>query len=108
MVKGGPSLNPSGRPSSFGEMRKQARAWAEQVITGLAEIAFGATDDGEYLAPAQARAAAMKELLDRGFGKAVQPVELGGPGAFDMLDDEAMDTQAEEIALMVIAARRKG
>ncbi len=49
----------------------------------------------------------MKELLDRGFGKAVQPLEVGGPGAFDMLDDEAMDAQAEAIALLVMT-RRKG
>lgn len=68
----GTSGNPSGRPKVVFEIRDLAREFGPAGITKLAEMAGLAPGT-----PAEAeavRVAAIKELLDRGFGKATQPL----------------------------------
>jgi len=65
------------------ELRELCRKYAPEAITALAQIAFGSEIDGVIFAAAtdeKARIAAIKELLDRGYGKAVQPVDGDGEG----------------------------
>lgn len=76
----GVSGNPSGRPKSVGEVRRLAREQTVAAIETLVEIA---RDPNQ---PGSARVAACNVLLDRGYGKAVQQVEVGGPGQFDSFD----------------------
>ena len=69
---GGTSGNPSGRPKVVFEIRDLAREFGPAGITKLAEMAGLAPGT-----PAEAeavRVAAIKELLDRGFGKATLPL----------------------------------
>jgi hypothetical protein len=73
--------NPGGRPRIVGELRDLARAHAPAAIQELARLALKAKSE-------TARIAAIRELLDRGFGKPTQFVaadndrfggsELGG------------------------------
>lgn len=70
----GQSGNPSGRPKVVGALRDLARAHAEEGINTLVAIM---NDDAT---PPAARVAAVKELLDRGFGKAPQPMDGDGEG----------------------------
>ena len=68
----GTSGNPSGRPKVVFEIRDLAREFGPAGITKLAEMAGLAPGT-----PAEAeavRVAAIKELLDRGFGKATLPI----------------------------------
>lgn len=51
------------------EIKALAREHAEKAMTELARLATGAESEA-------ARVAAIKELFDRGFGKAAQAVEL--------------------------------
>lgn len=74
---------PKGLPKSGGrqkgtpnkitaDIRELAQQFGEEAIKSLVEI----VRDGE--APHAARVAAIKEVLDRGYGKAKQGVELTG------------------------------
>ena len=70
----GVSGNPGGRPKIVADVRALARQLTANALNALAEI----MEDEE--APAAARIAAAKELLDRGWGKApaallVAPIE---------------------------------
>jgi hypothetical protein len=65
--KPGQSGNPGGRPAIVGELRELARAHAPEAIKELARLALHAKTE-------TARIAAIRELLDRGFGKATQYV----------------------------------
>ena len=68
----GESGNPSGRPKVVLEIRDLAREFGPAGITKLAEMAGLAPG-----MPAEAEAVrlgALKELLDRGFGRATQPL----------------------------------
>lgn len=70
--KAGQSGNPGGRPKVSGEIRDLARTFGPDGIRKLAEMA-GLTPG----IPAEAeatRVSAIKELLDRGYGKAAQPI----------------------------------
>lgn len=68
--KGGVSPNPGGRPAVIRDLREAAQGYSEEALTVLA----GVMRDAE--APHAARVAAVRELLDRGFGKAVQAVDV--------------------------------
>lgn len=69
-VKGGPSPNPAGRPAVLADLREAARAFSQEALDTLA----GVMRDPE--APPAARVTAARELLDRGFGKALQTVDV--------------------------------
>ncbi len=66
----GQSGNPSGLPKGVAEVRAAAREHTALAILTLAEIA------GNAEAPPSARVSAAEALLDRGWGKSVQPVDL--------------------------------
>lgn len=68
----GQSGNPSGLPAGVGEVRALARQYTQQAITTLAEIMQ------DTHAPRPARVAAAEALLDRGWGKPQQQIDVGG------------------------------
>lgn len=72
----GQSGNPSGRPKNRladgRTLTEAARDFTEQALNVLIDIA---NDDG---APPQARVSAANSVLDRGWGKPKQAVELTG------------------------------
>ena len=65
--KAGMSGNPCGRPKAVEEVRELARAHCPDAIAELARLAVKAKSEC-------ARIAAIRELLDRGYGKATQPL----------------------------------
>ena len=68
----GMSGNPNGRPKVVFEIRDLAQQYGPAAITRLAELCGLAPGT-----PAQAettQVAALKELLDRGYGRATQPL----------------------------------
>jgi hypothetical protein len=68
----GTSGNPGGRPKVLGELQELARQHAPEVIEELARLALKARSE-------TARIAAGRELLDRGFGRARQSMEVSLP-----------------------------
>ncbi len=68
----GKSGNPGGRPKVLGELQELARQHAPEVIAELARLALKAKSE-------TARIAAGRELLDRGFGRARQSMEVSLP-----------------------------
>jgi len=68
----GKSGNPGGRPKVLGELQELARHHAPEVIAELARLAVKARSEN-------ARIAAGRELLDRGFGRARQSMEVSLP-----------------------------
>ena len=68
----GMSGNPNGRPKVVFEIRDLAQQYGPAAITRLAELcglAPGAPAEAETI-----QVAALKELLDRGYGRATQPL----------------------------------
>ena len=61
----GQSGNPGGRPAIVGELRELARSHAPEAIAELARLTKDAKSE-------TARIAAIKELLDRAYGKPTQ------------------------------------
>ena len=61
----GKSGNPGGRPRGIGELRELARGQAPDAIKELGRLALKARSEA-------ARIAAIRELLDRGYGKPTQ------------------------------------
>ncbi len=79
----GRSGNPGGMPKGMGEGKKLARQYTEKAILTLVEIM------GDEAAPRAARVSAATALLDRGYGKPTQQIEVGKPGDFsDMTEDQ--------------------
>jgi hypothetical protein len=74
----GISGNPNGRPKVVFEIRDLAREFGPAGIAKLAEMAGLAT--GTAAEAEAVRVAAIKELLDRGYGKSTQPLS-GDPDA---------------------------
>jgi hypothetical protein len=74
----GESGNPGGRPKVLAEVQELARQHAPSAITELARLALKAKNE-------TARIAAIRELLDRGYGRPRQAMEVSLPGA-DPLD----------------------
>src|SRR6266496_6518616 len=64
----GQSGNPGGRPRVLGDVQELARQKSPEAICTLAEIMQNEK------APPAARVAAANSLLDRGYGKPMQPV----------------------------------
>src|SRR6516225_7105466 len=68
----GQSGNPGGRPKVLGEVQELARQYAPTVIVELARLALRAKSE-------TARIAAIRELLDRGYGRPRQVMEVSVP-----------------------------
>lgn len=63
---------PKGRPNKVtAEVKELAQQYGRQAIEALAQLMVEAESE-------QARIAAAKELLDRGYGKSAQPLVGGG------------------------------
>jgi hypothetical protein len=88
----GKSGNPGGRPKVLGELQELARHHAPEVIEELARLALKARSE-------TARIAAGRELLDRGFGRARQSMEMSLPEKnivrimLDEIADRNMETE---------------
>ena len=74
--KKGESGNPGGRPKVIGEIRELARMYVPDAVAELARLALKAESE-------TARISAIRELLDRAYGKPMQSHEIaslsGGP-----------------------------
>src|SRR5882724_11447954 len=68
----GISGNPGGRPKVLGEVQELARQYAPTAIVELARLALKAKSE-------TARIAAIRELLDRGYGRSRQAMEITAP-----------------------------
>jgi hypothetical protein len=77
-----PRLDRVGR-AVIGELRDLARTHAPEAVRELARLAMHAKSE-------TARIAAIRELLDRGFGKATQPIVADGEVVPDNLDLESL------------------
>ena len=71
--KPGQSGNPHGRPKVLADVRGLARTYTADAVAALVRIVR------DPKAPQAAQVAAAQAILDRGWGKAVQPSELLGP-----------------------------
>ncbi len=80
----GKSGNPGGRPKVLGELQELARQHAPEVIAELARLSLKARNE-------TARIAAIRELLDRGYGKARQSVEIQTPQQGQNVMQDLMD-----------------
>jgi hypothetical protein len=65
----GQSGNPGGRPKVLGEVQELAREHAPKAIVELSRLALKARSE-------TARIAAIRELLDRGYGRPRQAMEV--------------------------------
>lgn len=66
---GAPSANPKGRPKIDKDLKEIIKAACPQAVETLVEICTSKS------ASSNARVAAASILLDRGYGKAVQPID---------------------------------
>lgn len=86
---GDPALPGAGRRPENKHVRDLARQYTEAAIRTLAEIMCDPNEKGA------ARVTAAQVLLDRGYGKAVQAMELSGPEGVS-LDLEVRLVKAEK------------
>jgi hypothetical protein len=82
----GESGNPGGRPKVLGEVQELARLHAPSIVVELARLALKAKSE-------TARIAAIRELLDRGYGRSRQAMEVSAPSG----DRDRLDLLFEEI-----------
>jgi hypothetical protein len=68
----GQSGNPGGRPKVLGELQELARQYAPAALVELARLALRARNE-------TARITAIRELLDRGYGRSRQAMEISAP-----------------------------
>ena len=89
----GKSGNPGGRPKVLADVQELARCHTAAIIAELARLALKGKNENT-------RVAAIRELLDRGFGKPRQGLEITPPPVFDpiqmLLDDIAAASRTEE------------
>jgi hypothetical protein len=89
----GRSGNPGGRPKLVGHVRELAQEHTDVAVLTLVEIVSDKT------APPAARVSAATSLLDRGWGKASQPI-----GGADDLPPIRSTREMSEAELLAIAA----
>jgi hypothetical protein len=97
--KGGVSPNPGGRPAVIRDLRKAAQGYSAEALETLASVMR------DQASPPAAKVAAARELLDRGFGKAVQAldvntkVDMGATAAAVLMDlaNRAKTAKAAEL-----------
>lgn len=101
--------NPGGRPKAVVEVVRLAQQYTPQAIHGLAAIAM--RDKGRNREPAVARVMAWKELLDRGWGKPIQPTlhafdprSVAAPVDVEALTYEQRDVLEEILLLTGVVA----
>ena len=68
--KGMASPNAGGRPAVIRDLREAAQGYSAEALETLASVMR------DQASPPAAKVAAARELLDRGFGKAVQAVDV--------------------------------
>ena len=91
----GQSGNPGGRPRVIAELQELARAHAPEAIAELARLAKDAKSE-------TVRIAAIKELLDRAYGKPTQFVAAEN-------DEQALnDLNLEELRAEILADLERG
>lgn len=95
----GKSGNPGGRPKDVFGLRDLAREHTPVAIATLVKIMKNEK------APAQARISASIALLDRGYGKAAQSVELSGPNGGDIPVKHDIQDIAKRIAFIFAGAQ---
>ena len=71
--KKGVSPNPGGKPKELAGLREKIRGHGDELVDYLLDLARNAETENT-------RVAAIRELLDRGFGKPTQPVDGDGEG----------------------------
>ena len=93
--KPGESGNPGGRPKEYAEVRELARKHTVEAIDKIVEIMNAKKSSGNTVL------AAACALLDRGYGKPAQSVDLTTtPGAMS-------DSEVEERAIAILQLRQK-
>ena len=92
----GRSGNPGGRPKG---LAAKAREHADKAL----EVLSSALSDAD----AKVRIAAAKELLDRGFGKAVA-MTADVTGKLDDIDDDTLDSAIDALRAAVGASGKTG
>jgi len=87
--KKGQSGNPGGRPKEVAEVRELSRQYTEEAIQTLVTLMQSAKVE-------RTRLAAASELLDRGYGRPPQAVDLGGPIQIVNYDSERLSTLSND------------
>ena len=87
--KKGQSGNPGGRPKEVAEVRGLARQYTDEAIQTLVTLMQSAKLE-------RTRLAAASELLDRGYGRPPQAVDLGGPIQIVSYDSERLSKLSNE------------
>lgn len=103
---------------SKGDVRRLAREATETAINTLVEVcsAVIATETLNEqglpvlvpMHPAAARVSAAMALLERGYGKPVQPVAVGGAGDFDELTDEELQAFILQESILIVRGHDEG
>ena len=87
--KKGQSGNPGGRPKEVAEVRELSRQYTEEAIQTLVTLMQSAKLE-------RTRLAAASELLDRGYGRPHQAIDLGGPIPILNYEAERLTTLTEK------------
>ena len=87
--KKGQSGNPGGRPKEVAEVRGLARQYTDEAIQTLVTLMQSAKLE-------RTRLAAASELLDRGYGRPPQAIDLGGPIQIVSYDSERLSKLSNE------------
>lgn len=101
--KKGKSGNPGGRPKEAPEVKELARTFAAEAIETLAKHMRG--DD------VRTSVAAAQALLDRGFGKPSQALEVSGELKTNEITDDQLDANIRRLAAQAgisFVAEREG
>lgn len=106
----GQSGNPGGRPRALKELKERIQVRGDDLIDFLFEIAEGLPErEGRTIVgPSHAdRYHVIKELLDRGYGRTVQAIELSGPGggAVETRDITQMNSSERRARLNELMAK---
>lgn len=96
--RAGRSGNPNGRPAAMAELRRLARGFTELGLWRLIKI----IQDDEIAPQVQVQAVSL--LFDRGYGRAVQPIEAGLPGDFENMEDTELRAYVKRKAAVIMGA----